>query len=84
MRDTTEMPPTRRELKLALIHAHYEGARPAAWLQPDPGAARALRDLARALDAARHGPAPTAAEVARAAGWLRLALWRAHGPARPQ
>lgn len=84
MRPITEMPLDERELKLALIGAPSGGEPSAAWLRRYPQAARALTDLATALAAARRGPAPTPAEVRRAAAWLRLALWQAQAPTRPQ
>jgi hypothetical protein len=78
------MPPDERELKLALIGAHQGGEALPAWIRRDPQQARALTDLVAALETARRSPAPTPAEVRRAAAWLRLALWRMHAPTRPQ
>ena len=84
MKYTTEMPPDERELQWALIRAKGSGTSPARRSRRSPHATRTLTDLALALDAARCAPAPTPAEVRRAAGWLRLALWRMHSPTRPQ
>jgi hypothetical protein len=78
------MPPNERELQLALIRAEGSGEPPARAIRRDPYAPRTLAELALALDATRHTPAPTPAEVRRAAGWLRLALWRMQAPTRPQ
>jgi hypothetical protein len=84
MMHENELPRDRRELKLAFISAHQCGEPPAAWICRYPQAARALTDLALALETGRRVPAPTPAELGRAAGWLRRALWLARAPSRPQ
>jgi len=84
MMHENEQPRDRRELKLALISAYQYGEPPAAWIRRYPQAARALTDLALALETARRVPAPTPGELCRAAGWLRRALWLAHASTRPQ
>lgn len=85
MMHTTEMRRDRRAMKLAFIGAVSGSDKPAPWIRRYGHEARVLADLALALDAARCVPAPTPAEVQRAAGWLRLALWQRRTAAtRPQ
>jgi hypothetical protein len=86
MMHENELPRDRREreLKLAFIRAYQCGEPPAAWIGRYPQAARALTDLALALETARRVPAPTPGELGRAAGWLRRALWLARASPRPQ
>ncbi len=84
MMHETEMLRDGRAVKLAFIGAYGCGAKPAAWIRRYEHEARALADLALALDVARRLPAPTPAEVQRAAGWLRQALWQRRAATRPQ
>ncbi len=68
-----------REIKLAFIAAHERGEPLDAWLERYPQHARALIDLAMALDETRRRPTPDAAELALAGEALRKALRRVAG-----